>query len=268
MSKEFLIIGERINATRKSINKAIEKRDTELISKEARKQVECGAVYVDVNAGTRVTTEAEDLVWLVRTVQEAVEAPCCIDSPNPEAVRQALQAHKGRAIVNSITAEQSRLEGILPLVEQFESDVVGLLMGEGSPPTSASERLRIAEKIVRRLEAESVGLGRLYFDPGVYSVATDGGAGKAVLETLRELKSSYPEAKLICGVSNVSFGLPSRKLLNRTFLSMLIEAGLDGAIIDPTDVGIRSTLYASRALCGVDGFCTDYIMAYREGKLE
>jgi len=268
MGTEFIIVGEKLNTSRKHVRKAVEERDAEFIKKETVAQAAAGAKFIDVNAGTNVASEASDLVWMTELVQSVTNLPCCIDSPNPEAIAKALAVHKGKALINSITPEKARLDGIVPLVRQYNTDVVALLMGEGVCTTSAQERLQLADLIVKRIEKEGIALDRVYFDPAVYAIATDPRAGLATIETIRELKRTYPQAKTICGLSNVSFGLPNRRLLNRTYLAMLVEAGLDGAIMDPTDVGMVSALYAARALTGRDEYCMEYITGHRENKLE
>jgi len=263
----MLIVGERINSSRKRIRKAIEERDAEFIRKEAAKQVEAGATHIDVNAGTSVSGEVDDLKWLVETVQSAVDAPLCIDSPSVQAQAEALKLHKGQPLVNSITAEKERAEGILPLVKEHNALVVALTMGEGAMPTSKQERMDAAAEIVEMLNAHDVPLTSVYWDPAVSAVATDQRAALDVAETIRELMAAYEGSHTICGLSNISFGLPQRNLLNRTYLTILMAYGLDGVIMDPTEKHMMSTLLSAEVLLGKDDFCMNYIMAEREGRL-
>jgi len=261
-----LIVAERINATRKRIRRAIEARDSELIQKEAVAQAEAGADFIDANAGIDVEREAEDLAWLVQTIQNAVDKPLCIDSAHGPAQEAALALHKGQAIVNSISAEEGRSAEIIPLVQKYNTLVVGLTM-ESIVPTDAEGRVAAAETIMKIVDAAGIEHQRVLFDPVVATVATDPSAPLAVRDAIVEMKKRWPKARTIVGLSNVSYGLPVRTHLNRAFLALLLEAGLDAAIIDPTEPNMVATMVATEALLGKDEFCMNYITAQREGKL-
>ncbi len=263
----MLIVGERINSSRKRIRKAIEARDSAFIQKEARKQVEAGATHIDVNAGTSVSGEVEDLKWLVETVQAGVDAPLCIDSPSAEAQAEALKLHKGRPMINSITAEKERAEGILPLVKKYDALVVALTMGTGGIPTCKEERLEAAAQIAGMVQDAGIDISSVYWDPAVSAVSTDQKAALDVAATIRGLMEAHEGSHTICGLSNISFGLPQRNILNRTYLTLLMAEGLDGVIMDPTENHMMSTLLAARVLLSGDDFCMDYITAQREGRL-
>ncbi len=258
-----LIVGERINSSRRPIAEAILARDGEVIVKEAQVQAEAGARVLDVNAGASLDSEPEDLVWLVETVQPAVNLPLCLDSPRPEALRRAVQVHQGAAMVNSITGEEKRLEALLPVVVESGASVVALTMDESGMPRTAEERLRVAGKIAERASIAGVELERLYFDPVISALATDHTQGREVLQAVARIRAEFPEAHIICGLSNIGFGLPARRLLNQTFLAMLLAAGLDAAIADPTAEGFPEVVAAAEALLGVDEFCMNYISRCR-----
>jgi 5-methyltetrahydrofolate--homocysteine methyltransferase len=264
----MIIVGELINSSRKAIPPLIEGKDTAAIQDLARRQREAGAAYIDVNAGTFVAQETEYLCWLVTTVQAAVDAPLCLDSPNPGALEKALALHKGKAMINSITAEKARYGTIVPLVKKYKSAVVALCMDDCGMPESAAERIGVAESLAGRLAGEGVPLDDVYFDPLVRPVSTDPRYGAMMLDTTRGIKERVPQAHVICGLSNVSFGLPLRKLLNQNFLVMAMTCGLDAVIIDPLDGRIMSNLYATEALLGKDEFCMNYITQHRDGKLQ
>lgn len=264
----MLVIGERINGTRKEIARAISERDAEFIMKEVRAQVDAGAGMLDVNAGASPKTEAEDLKWLVEAVQSEVDVPLAIDSASPEALAAGLSAHKGRTLINSITAEEERFRAVLPLIKEYDASVVALTMDSSGMPEDVEGRVAIAEDLVRLFCDAGIPLEKIYFDPLVRPVATEGGQGAAVLEAVREIKTRFPEARTICGLSNVSFGLPERGLLNRTFLAMLLAAGLDAAIVDPTDKRMMACLFACKALLGQDEYSLKYINAQRKGLLK
>lgn len=262
----MLVVGERINSTRKHIREAVRARNVEYIAGEARKQVEAGADYVDVNAGTSVAHEVDDLKWLVETVQSAVEAPLCIDSANPTALKAALALAKKEVIINSITGEKARIDSILPLVLEARTRVVALVMDDRGLPEDLEGRISAAEALIPALEKAGVPRDKIYVDPLVRPVSTDTRQGAIVLETVRRVSTTWPGIHTICGLSNISFGLPARNVLNATFLALMIEAGLDSAIIDPTEARMMANVVAAEALIGRDEYCMNYITAHRSGR--
>lgn len=262
----MIIIGERINASRKVIGEAVRSHNEGVIQKEAKLQVEAGCDYLDVNCGTSMEKEPDDLKWLVQTIQSVAEVPLCIDSPNPDAIEQALAVCKGKALVNSITAERNRADVILPLIKKFDCLVVGLTMSEKGVPKTSQERVAATREILNFISKHRINRKQLYIDPVVQPVATDVSQGVQFLEALRLIKEMG--LKTIAGISNVSFGLPQRSLLNSTFLGMAVAAGLDAAIIDILDKKIEKVARASAALAGKDEFCQRYLKAFRKGRLE
>jgi len=263
----MIIIGELINTSRKAIAPAVENRDAAFIQDIAKKQVAAGATYVDVNAGTRVYDEPEALTWLVETVQAAVDAPLCIDSPNPKAIKAALAAHKGQAMINSITAEKERYDEILPFVVEHKARILALCMDDTGMPETAEQRLAIVEVLYQGLTGAGVKAEDIFFDPLVKPISVDVNFGNEVLETIRQIHQRYPGVHTTCGLSNVSFGLPNRKLLNQAFLVMCMANGMNSVILDPLDQNIMSLLIASKALLGRDEYCMGYLTAQREGRL-
>lgn len=269
----MLIIGERINTSRKIkgelvIENAVRNRDAEFLVDLAQKQRDAGAQYIDVNAGTLLDDEPAALEWLVVTIQNTIGCPLVIDSPNPEAVERALKAHRGQAMVNSITAEKERYQAALPIIKAYEAKVVALSMGDSGIPENAEGRISVARELVNRLLRDGIRAEDIYLDPLVCPAATGPEHGRAVLETIRTIKMEFPEINTIAGVSNVSHGLPQRKLLNHAFTVMCMEAGLDAAILDPLDAQLMALIRATDAILGVDEFCMEYITASREGRLD
>lgn len=262
----MIIVGELINSSRKVIAPAVENKDAAFIQDVAKKQVEAGATYVDVNCGTRVHDEPDMLAWLVETVQAAVDAPLCIDSPNPEAIKRGLQVHKGQAMINSISAEKERFDQILPLVIEHKARIMALCMDDTGMPETAAQRLAIVETLYKNLTDAGVKPEDIFFDPLVKPVSVNTQFGNEVLETIQQIHQRYPGVHTTCGLSNVSFGLPNRKLLNQAFLVMCMANGMDSAILDPLDKNIMSLLIASKALLGRDDFCMEYLTAVREGR--
>ncbi|MHB9024943.1 MAG: dihydropteroate synthase [Armatimonadota bacterium] len=264
----FTVVAERINCTRKTIREATEKRDVEFIRNEAVRQTEAGATYIDVNAGTSPDTELENMKWLVAQAQAVTALPLSIDSANPSVVAVGLEALDGRpAMINSISLEEGRAAAILPLVQKYNTNVIGLCLGTGVMPNSAEERLELADRLVATTRDAGVADGRLYIDPLVRCISAEMEQGAEFLQAIRLIHAKYPEVHFCAGISNVSYGLPQRTLLNRAFLSLAIWEGLDGAIIDPLDRGVMGQLYATRAVIGLDEYCMEYMTVSREGTL-
>ncbi len=262
------IIGEKINGTRKRVGQAIQDRDAAFIQDLAQRQAEAGAHWLDVNAGTPADREPDDLVWLVQTVQQVVSTPLCLDSPNPEALRAAIEVVQRTPMINSITGEAARLDAILPLVAEHGCPVIALAMDGRKIPETAEARLGVVRQILARTREAGVPDERVYIDPLVMTIATDGNSARVTLEAIRAIRQEFPQAHITLGVSNISFGLPARSHINRAFLVLAIEAGLDCAILDPLDPGMRAAALAAELLLGRDRYCLNYIRAVREGLLK
>lgn len=263
----MIVIGERINTSRKEIAQAVAKKDTEFIKLEAKKQKAAGAHFIDINCGTNIHTEINDLKWVAHLVQSVVELPLCIDSPNPQAIEAVLKIHKGKAFINSVTAESQRAEMILPLVKKYDCFIVGLAMSATGVPSTAEERCAAAKEILEFIDKFGIDREKLYIDAVVQSIATGFNQGIEFLNALKLIKSTLG-LKTIAGLSNVSFGLPKRTVLNASFLSMAISYGLDAAIIDLTNPGVYCAFKAANVLTGQDSFCQEYISAFRSGKIK
>jgi 5-methyltetrahydrofolate--homocysteine methyltransferase len=263
----MLIVGERINATRKRVGEAVQNRDAEHIKAEAVKQVEAGADFIDVNGGIP-GKETEFLPWLVDVVQEVVDVPLCLDSADADAIEAALPKCSQPPMINSITFERERLEKVTPLVKEHGARVIALCLSDDGPPKSFEDRIEIAGRLVDRLTGDGVPLEHIHVDPCVFPISTGPEVGSWVLDAIAWIHTQYPGVHTICGASNVSFGLPVRKLLNAVYVAMLIARGLDSAIIDPCNNLTRACLLAAEALAGRDDFCTSYIEAFRAGHLD
>ena len=264
----MVIIGERINATRKRIGKAVADRDAAFIAREAKLQAEAGATHIDCNAGRKPEREVEDLQWMIGVVQAAVELPVAIDSPNAQAIAAALKLVKKQPIINSVTAEKAKIEQVMPLARDHNALLVALCMGDGGMPDGAADRIRAAERIRDAAAKYAIAVDRLYFDPVIVPVSTKASEALSAIETVRHIMKEFGGAHTTCGLSNISFGLPSRNTLNRTFLAMLMAAGLDGVIMDPTEPHMMSTVRAGRAILARDEWCMEYIQAGRAEKLD
>ncbi len=263
----MIVVGELINMTRKPVEQAWKQRDEEAIATLAKKQAEAGADYIDVNSGVP-GEEAECMAWLVEVVQKAVDVPLSIDTSHPEALSEGLKRVQKTPLINSVSAEKERWSSFLPLLEGVSCRVVGLLVGDSGLPKSVQDRLDNAAFLMEKLGEAGFAEEDIFFDPCVMPVSTDPAAGAELMDALRELESRWPKTHRIAAVSNVSFGLPVRSLLNRTFLSLAMGAGLDAFIMNPSDAGMVQALRAASSLLGKDEYCREYLQAYRAGLLK
>ncbi|MHB1454043.1 MAG: methyltetrahydrofolate cobalamin methyltransferase [Saccharofermentanales bacterium] len=265
----MIIIGEKINSTLKAIRPAMEARDSAAIIDLAKRQTAAGASFIDVNAGMFYDNEIEILQWLIETVQAEVSTPFAIDSPNAKAILAGLKANKnGKPIINSITGEKERMDAVLPLVAEYNTGIIALCMDDRGMPETAKERIEIAATLIGRLTSEGVALDDIYIDPMIRPIGTGSHYGNVAIDTIRTVKSEYPEVHIACGLSNISFGIPARKIMNQAFLVAAMSAGMDGAILDPLDKKLMTFLYATEALLGYDDYCMNFITKFREGELE
>jgi len=262
-----MIIGELINTSREGLEPAVKERDVEFIQDLAKKQEEAGADFIDVNCGTLVKGEPEALEWLVNTVQEVVDVPLCIDTPNPEALKKGLEAHEGKPIVNSITAEEEKYAAVLPLIKEYGASVVALTLDDDGMPKNADDRIRIANKLIEDLTNDGIPAEDIYVDPVIQPIGTDGKMGLEILNAIEKINNDHAESHLVCGLSNISHGLPKRPLLNQAFVVLAMSRGLDSAILDPLDKKIMSLVTASDTLLGNDNFCSNYVEAYQNDRL-
>jgi len=263
----MIIVGEKINTSRKSIEEAVASRDAAFIVDVARQQAVAGADYIDVNAGTFVDREAELLCWLVDTVQREVDLPLCLDSPNPQALADALKLHRGEPMVNSISLEEERYDALIPVITSRPCRVIALCMGRTAMPTTVEERVQVGDELVGKLTAAGIPVDKIYVDPLIQPVSVDTNMGVAALVAISRIMEQFPGVNTICGLSNVSFGLPERHLINRNFLALAMCHGLNGAILDPTDKKLMATVFATEMLLGKDEYCQSYIDAYRDGRI-
>jgi len=261
----MIVVGELINASRKAIGEAILNKDAAAIQKVAKDQEAAGANYIDVNAGIFVEEEADFLKWLVEIVQEVVDIPCCIDSPSPQAIEGALAVHKGdfHPMINSISLEKDRYESLLPILSGTDLKVVALCMSDEGMPETTDERLAIADKLINGLVSAGVALENIHVDPLVQPVSTNSEFGMEFINAVEAISTQFKGVHTMCGLSNISFGLPHRKFLNQTFAVMAIARGLDGLIINPLDKKMMANMIAAETLAGRDNYCGNYLKAYR-----
>jgi len=267
----MIVIGENINASNKSVAEAIAGRDSEFLERLACEQASSGADFIDVNAGTGQGTQEykiETMEWLVELIQSATDKPLAIDSDDPTIIQAALRKYRGeKLIINSITAEPAKLASVGSLAAEYQAQVVALAMGAEGIPGSTEARLAACEIILTYLTKLGMKAEQIFFDPLVLPIAVDPNQSLVTLKTLEQLKLRYPDAKTVMGLSNISYGLPDRKIINRTFLVMAAYAGLDAAILDPLDAKAMTLIKVADMLTGNDPLCKGYIRAHRKGTI-
>ncbi|HOJ30590.1 MAG TPA: dihydropteroate synthase [bacterium] len=266
----MIIVGERINATRKKIGEALIKKDEKFFLKEAKKQIEAGSDFLDLNAGTGIGHETENLMWLINLVQAAYpDVHLALDSSNTNVLAECLPLVKNKPVMlNSVNAEEKKLKEFLPLVKNFpDIYIVALTMDDSGIPSSFEKRIEIACTLYEQLINSGVKKENIFYDALVQPVGTDIDAFNTYLKALRGIKERLPATRSICGLSNVSFGLPKRSLINKYAFAIAMHEGLDAVIIDPVDPGIIEARCIAGVLTGKDQFCMNYISHFREGKI-
>ena len=263
----MLIVGEKINATRKRIGQACQEGNGELIIQTVKEQVQAGADCIDVNAGL-AGKEVETMEWVLGLVQQSTDLPIMLDSADPEAMKKGLELVKSKPIVNSISMEKDRLESFTPLLTEHDCSVVGLCVSDAGMPSGVDDRLATADALIEHLTGKcGKKIEEIYLDLAVFPVSAQPQAPMDMAIAIEKIMTKYPGVHTIAGLSNVSFGLPERRLLNLSFLTILISRGLDAAICDPNTAGLQGTIRAAELLSNRDEFSMNYITAHREEKL-
>jgi 5-methyltetrahydrofolate corrinoid/iron sulfur protein methyltransferase len=264
----MIIIGEKINGTRKQVAQAIQNRDAHFIRGLAERQFESGASYLDINAGTLPQREPEDMVWLVEIVQEAVpDATLCLDSANHEALRAGTGKAVKTPMLNSLSGEKFRVDGVLPLACEFCTDLIVLPLDDNGIPPASDGRLAIVRRLVQMTRNGGLPDEKLYVDPLVMAIATGTENGNVTLDTCRKIKDEFPNVHLTCGLSNISFGMPLRSILNQAFMVLAIQAGMDSVIINPEEREMRGIMMAAETLVGKDRHCMNFNRAFRAKRI-
>lgn len=261
-----VIIGERINPTgRKKVLEALQAGDFEVVRRDACDQVAAGAQVLDVNAGVPGADEPALLRKVVQVVMEAVEVPLCIDTANPDALEAALAVYQGKALVNSVNGDRRSLETVLPIVRAHGAAVIGLCMDEEGIPPTPDARLIVAHRIVDRAAGLGIPLEDIVFDPLVLTMGADHRAGQVTLQTIARLVEEFG-ANVTAGASNVSFGMPDRKIINATFVALAIHAGVTCPITNPLEEQVALAIRATNLSLGRDPYGMAWIKAYRARK--
>lgn len=267
----MFLMGESINGTRKQVGEAIQARDVDYIATLATDQVNAGADLLDVNGGVAGGDEVADILWLIDVVMGVTDVRLMIDSASPAAldagVRSVIAKGGEAPFINSISGEQARIDAVLPLITEFKCPVVGLCLSDEGVPATPEARFAVAQQMYDLCTGAGLSPQDLWIDPLVLTVSADASAAQVTMATLQLIKAKLP-TRTTGGLSNVSFGLPNRPLLNRTFVAMCAGLGIDGIVVDVRNKAMMATIKAIEALRGEDNFCGGYLKAHRAGLLE
>ncbi|MGZ4887420.1 MAG: dihydropteroate synthase [Candidatus Aminicenantales bacterium] len=260
----MIIVGERLNSSRKVVLEALQNNDADYLCGQALAQEQAKAAYIDLNAAAMMEKEIDTLCWAIPLLQRAVKVPLALDTPNPDAMEAALKTHQGRALLNSLPGDSASLEALVPLIRRFRPRVIALCLDKDGPPENADIAVSRARKMADILQSAGLHPDDIFIDPLVRPIGVDHSSGMVFLESVARIKNALPGIKTIAGVSNVSFGLPQRRLINRTLLVLAVAKGLDAAICDPLDGDVQASLAAAEALLGQDPSLKKYLSHIRE----
>jgi 5-methyltetrahydrofolate--homocysteine methyltransferase len=264
----FEVIGERINTSRKRVQAAVADRDADYIVNDVTQQQQAGATFIDVNAGARIGHEEADMRWLLETIQPVCDIPLSLDSPDPAILEMAFAMVKMPPMINSISLEKDRFNAMMPFLSGKDCRVIALCMDDAGMPGSSDDILGRAKTLVAELNKIGIPTANIYVDPLVQPISTESSKGVMVLDAVRAIKAEFPEVHITGGLSNISYGLPQRHIINRTFVALMMDAGMDSAIIDPLDKKIMATIKTADMLLGHDQFCMEYLKGVRSGAIE
>lgn len=255
----MIIIGEKLNGSIPSVAKAIAERDADLIRERARMQAEAGATFLDVCASVEEAVEVEALKWMIDLVQEVTDTPICVDSPSARSCVAAIPFCKRPGLINSVSLEGDKIDTIFPVIADTDWECVALLCDNDGIPDSVERRMKIFFGIMEKAKQYGIAPSRLHIDPLVVTLGTDQTALTVFADCCRRIKYEYPEIHITSGLSNISFGLPVRKNINQAFMVLAMNAGMDSAIVDPTNKNMIGMIYATNALLERDEYCLQYI---------
>ena len=261
----MIIIGEKINGAIPSVAKAIGEKNADWIRDLAKRQSDAGADFIDVCSSV-VDKDVETLKWLIDIVQEVCDNRICIDSPSAASIVEAIPFCNKPGLINSVSLEGDKIETVFPVIADTKWEVICLLSGKSRISENVLERIDAFEKIMEKAKEYGIAPARLHIDPLVFSVGTNPESFTGYSTVARYIKEKYPQVHITSGLSNISFGIPSRKTMNQAFLILAMQAGMDCAIIDPTNRDMIGSIFATEALLEMDEYCIEYIGAFNEGR--
>ncbi len=260
----MIVVGEKLNSSIPSVFRAFNEKDAEMVRELASRQLAGGAEYLDVNAAACMDAEFDTLLWASREAL-ALGAKLMIDSPDGDIIARALsELNLSDVIVNSVTLEGERFDKTMEAVVRHGAKIVALPIDDSGIPQDAESRIALSEELIEKIRDKGISDSDIFLDVLVQTLGTDHECGRVALDTIRAIRAKYPEVHIIGGLSNVSFGLPKRAVLNGAFLTAAITCGLDSAIMDSANAELRLTMRAALLANGYDEYCMDYLDAYRE----
>lgn len=262
----MIIIGEKINGSIPSVAKAIAEKDGETIKKLAKVQAEAGATYIDVCASVSEDIEVETMKWLIDLVQEVTDLPIAVDSPSVKVCAECMKFCKRPGLFNSVSMEGDKTDIAFPILAQNPQwEVVALLNDDNGIPQTAERRLEVFANLMAKAKQFGIDPSRFHIDPLVEMLCTSEDGINMVTTVIKEIKAQYPAIHITGAISNISFNLPARKLVNQGFVVLAMNAGMDSAILDPLNRDMMGMIFAAEALLGLDEYCMEYINGFRKG---
>jgi len=265
----MIIIAEKLNGSIPSCGKAIAARDEAYIKDMAKRQADAGAAFIDCCASVN-EGELETLKWMMDAIQSATDCPISVDSPDVQIVIDAMAFCKKPGLFNSVSGEGGKIDLAFPILAKPENSkwhVMALLCDDTGIPKTAAKRIEVFDIVMEKAKEYGIADSRIHIDPLIEMLCTtDDGAGiSMVLEVMNHIKTTHPKVHISGAISNISFNLPVRRLVNQAFAALAISAGMDSAVMDPLSHDLRGIIYAAEAMMGLDDFCAEYTSAYREG---
>ena len=261
----MIIIGEKINGAIPSVAKAIAEKDADFIKNLAKIQTEAGVSFIDVCASVDDDIELETMKWLIDLVKEVTETPIAVDSPNVHTCIESMKYCNKPGLFNSVSLEGDKIEAAFTAIADTPWECVALLNSDKGIPKTAKDRLDVFSDLMAKVKEYKIDPSRMHIDPLIEMLCTSEEGISMVTEVIREIKAQYPNIHVTGAVSNISFNLPVRKMVNMGFTVLAMNAGMDSAILDPTNRDLMGIIFATEALLGDDDYCMEYIGAYREG---
>lgn len=261
----MLIIGELINGMFRDVSKAIQKGEADIIQHLAEEQVKAGATALDVNVGPYSKTPKTDMKWLVESIQKSVNVPLCLDSTKADVIEEGLKVAKSRAIINSTSADEAKMNTIFSLAKKYNAQVIGVVMDKSGISNTKEKRLELAAKIVAKAIDMGISSEDLYLDPMLLPINVGQDQEMDIIESIREFRQlCHPAPNTLVGLSNVSQGTKIRSIINRTFLTMAMANGLTAAILDPLDSELMDALITAELILNKNIYCESFLEAYRK----
>ena len=261
----MIIIGEKINGSIPSVAKAIAEKNEDLIKKLAVQQAAAGADFIDVCASVEDSAEVGTMKWLIDLVQQVTDVPVSVDSPSIRVCTESMKFCSRPGLLNSVSMEGDKIAQAFPLIAGTEWQAAALLNDDAGIPQTFEKRLEVFAEIMAEAKQYGVRPEQLHIDPLVEMLCTSDNGVIMIMKVMKEIKVQYPDIHITGAVSNTSFNLPARRMINQSFIVLAMNAGMDSAIIDPLNTDMMGMIYAAEALLGKDEFCMNYIRAYRQG---